>query len=217
MFVAGNQKINGSYACCRRLSAEGTWMTQGQLEPRRLSSEEFASLYREHFPTLRLVAAAEVGIDDADDVVQQAAMVAMARLGRFESGTDFRAWMAAIVRGAGRNHRRSRTRGLRRLRFAGRTPQDSSSNRDPSIRPGTHGVEIELDFSEEVRNALESLEPLPRACLLLKVVLSHPYAEIAAILGIPETTARSHVHRSRQRLFESMGGMTSEPRSADGA
>ena len=66
---------------------------------------------RDAYRTLWCVAAAVLGTrTDADDVVQDAAAVALVRLGDFDPGTDFVAWMAQIVRYSALNRARLRQR-----------------------------------------------------------------------------------------------------------
>lgn len=158
----------------------------------RLDQPEFAELFEQATPTLRLVAAAEVGRAHADDVVQQAAVIALQRLDRFEAGTDFRAWMAAITRGAARNHRRSEQARGRRERTPRLVPR-----RQPKP-PDTPALERHTPLFD----ALTELSPAQRECLLLRVVGEHTYEEIATILDIPTATARSHTYRARLRLLE---------------
>ena len=164
----------------------------------RLDRHAFAELYAQWYPTLRTVAAAHVGPDAADDVVQQAAITAMARLDRFALGTDFRAWMAAIVRGAGRNHRRSERRHKNRHERAATTSHHADLHLDND--PGFAGP-----IDAEVSEAISTLPDRQRECFLLKVVSGHGYREISQIVEIPEATARSDVHRARRALVEVLG------------
>ncbi len=174
-----------------------TGQAQAESSPRpTLARAEFARLFDAATPTLRLVAAAEVGRSHADDVVQQAAIIAMERLDRFEAGTDFRAWMAAITRGAARNHRRGEQARHRRERTPRLLPR-----RQP--RPAEHPSP---EAHTPLFDALTRLTPAQRECLLLRVVGEHTYEEIATILGIPAATARSHTYRARAHLLERMEG-----------
>ena len=59
-------------------------------------------------------------------------------------------------------------------------------------------------FDDQTRRALQQLDETPRSCLLMRTVLDMSYRQIAEALGIPENTAMSHVHRSRQRMRESL-------------
>lgn len=172
----------------------------------RLSPEAFASMYIEAYPKLCAVAAREVGRSSAEDVVQQAAMLCIERLGAFEVGTDGVAWMSAFVRLTAKNHRRSTERRIRRERrghSAGRAPDvEGTAHVQPDQAVSTS------EMSHTLRNAIETLEHHSRMCLLLKVVMGHSYAEIATILDIPETTARSHAHRARKSLVERLAGVS---------
>lgn len=159
--------------------------------------------------------------DEADDVVQKAAIVALERLDRFEPGTNFNAWMSAIVRGVARNHRRGRKRAdERHLKLANaetidRDPYTEGPNEDPKVRPGGNGddgsdgasgsgsgirIDYPAGFRADLRNAVDSLGPIQGACLVLRVVHGHGYDEIAAMLDLPAATARSHVFRARAAL-----------------
>lgn len=156
-----------------------------------LARAEFARLFDAATPTLRLVAAAEVGRLHADDAVQQAAITALASLDRFEPGTDFRAWMAAITRNAARNLRRSEHAHHRRERTLRLIPRRQRGEGDD------HGP---------LFDALSQLPAAQRECLLLRVVGGHSYEEIATILDVPAATARSHVYRARAQLLHRMEG-----------
>lgn len=158
--------------------------------------ESFEACFGASADSLRVLAAAEVGRSDADDVLQEAAIVGMRKFGSYQPGTNFRAWMSAIVRLVASNHRRGRRRRearVRRMSTLGRHSADI-------------GVGAEREGDPRLEHALDVLSTEQRACLLLRVVRSHAYTEIAVILGIPESTARSHVYRARSRLAEVMGG-----------
>ncbi len=145
-------------------------------------------------PTLHIIAAAEAGRSDAEDTLHEAAIVALKRLDRFEPGTNFLAWMAAIIRGVAANSRRSNTRRLNRhFKLSHMSP--SSTVPAPYSDP---------DFTSKLQHAIDSLDPQQRCCLLLRAVRAHSYKEIATITGITEATARSHVFRARKRLAETL-------------
>jgi RNA polymerase sigma-70 factor (ECF subfamily) len=52
----------------------------------------------------------------------------------------------------------------------------------------------------DLADALGSLSVRQRACVLLFYVEDRPIAEVAQILGISEGSAKTHLHRARQRL-----------------
>lgn len=166
-----------------------------------VSPGEFAAMYIDAFPKLCSVAAKEVGRSSAEDVVQQAAMLCIERLGTFEPGTDGVAWMSAFVRLTAKNYRRSEHRRQRRDRA-----DRSSRDRAPAGPAQPDGRLFSSEMRHILRNAIETLEHYQRVCLVLKVVMGHSYADIATILGIPEATARSHAHRARKALAERIEG-----------
>lgn len=160
--------------------------------PPSLDDAAFARLFDANYAALHIIASAHAGPSDADDVVQEAAMIALRILHEFAPGTSFRAWMAAIVRNVAANERRKSQRRwwrLERLRKETPLPDQGPPEPGPSSLPALHA-------------ALAALTEEQRCCLLLKVVLSRSYAEIAELLGVPEPTARSHVFRARKRMLE---------------
>ncbi len=73
-------------------------------------------------------------------------------------------------------------------------------------------------FDDRLLGALKTLGETPRACLLLRTVEEMSYREISEILGIPEGTAMSHVHRTRQALRERLAPIRgSNSRAEDGS
>jgi RNA polymerase sigma-70 factor (ECF subfamily) len=138
---------------------------------------------------------------DADDVLQEAAMIAMRKLGDFDPATNFTAWMGEIVRNVARNHGRKRAR----RRTASADPRMIDSSR-PAPRPAAEDPVLDgrgrlgqdqSAFDDDVLSALNSLDETARTCLLLRTLQDLPYREISLVLGVPEGTAMSHVYRAR--------------------
>ena len=129
-------------------------------------------------------------------------MIGLGKLDSFEPGTSFAAWMAQIVRYVALNHRRKQQRS--RTSQAEHGVLESHAAATPRTSPGlTHRGEVDRTqdaFDDAILRALETLEPTARECLLLRIVMDMPYKDVARIVGVPEGTAMSHVHRSRQTL-----------------
>lgn len=172
----------------------------------RLTVEQFASAFHESFRLYWLIA---VGITRdaalADDIVQDAAVIAMRKLDEFQPGTSFNAWMGQTVRFVAYNAAR-RERHNRVASFdpsdLDRRPASHASEEAPPLEDLRRGI-VAADprnFDDQVMHALGSISDTARACLLLRTLAGLEYAEISQLLGIPAGTAMSHVHRSRMSL-----------------
>ncbi len=174
---------------------------------KRLSAAQFARLFEEHWRLLWCASAAVLGDRaHAQDCVQQAAVIGLERLGTFDAGTSFAAWMTQIVRHVSMNEARKSRR--RRTSSVETEVLDAHAGQ-PQANPGARAVTSrgtltadQAAFDDELAGALEGLDETARSCLLLRVVADLPYREIGQALGIPEGTAASHVHRARKALRE---------------
>lgn len=178
-----------------------------------LDHEGFSVRFQESAAVLWTIAAAILGDRHrAEDVLQEACVIALSKLDAFDPSTSFSAWMGAIVRNVARNAAR---KGRRQATTpvqpdllgelggpdAAATPERAAIDERGRML-GDSGV-----FDDALHQALLGLRPVARAALLLRTLRGLDYREISAVLGIPEGTAMSHVHRSRQAL---RGRLTSE-------
>ena len=154
-----------------------------------LSRDQFAERFRESSRALWCIAAS-VSRDrgGAEDAVQEAAVIALEKIGEFNPTTNFIAWMGQIVRFVAMNSARTTARRDRILR---ENATDVSSIGNSQAAWG---------LSPAMNLALDTLDPSARACLLMRVVGGLSYQEIAAALDMPEGTAMSHVFRARKSL-----------------
>lgn len=173
-----------------------------------LDQEAFARRLDAAAPVLWTIAAAVLGDRGrAEDVVQEAAVIALAKLDRFDPATSFAAWMGAIVRNLARNEARKRRR-----QATGPLPPEPLAGRwDARAEARAVDARGELGadcgaFDDAVVAALRTLRPVARAALLLRTVQGLDYEEIAAVLAIPPGTAMSHVHRAREALRRRLAG-----------
>jgi RNA polymerase sigma-70 factor (ECF subfamily) len=193
--------------------ARGRPRTEDRL---RLTREEFSARLQTSSRSLWLIAAAVLGHrSDADDVLQEAAMIGLSKIDEFDPETNFAAWMGGIVRNVARNHARKRVR--RQTAPADPRTIDQSRTAADEARPSPsfdrrgRMAPDQAVFDDRVLGALNQLEETARACLLLRTLRSLPYREISALLGIPEGTAMSHVHRARQFLRQTLGSPERRP------
>jgi RNA polymerase sigma-70 factor (ECF subfamily) len=163
-----------------------------------LGSDEFVQAFARDGRSLWVLAAAWVGRENAQDLVQETARVAWERRAQFAPGSDLRAWLAQIARHLGANWRRRRA------------PEPRAPADLPEIVAAPSGAmpwPFDADragLSDGLARALAGLSETQRACLLLQVVMEHTAAEVAAMLQIPENTVASHVRRARLALRDAL-------------
>jgi RNA polymerase sigma-70 factor, ECF subfamily len=179
------------------------------------SAVDFAARFAESYRLLWLVAVGIVGERSAaEDVVQEAALLALEKLDQFEVGTNFRAWMAQMVRYVALNHarRRQKHRAAPIEAVDADVPLAASATTGGNLHLGPRG-QLPADqqaFDDRLLSALNSVGEVARACLLLRTVEQLEYSEISRILEIPEGTAMSHVHRTRNHLRQRLAGHEAE-------
>lgn len=161
-------------------------------------SAAFAGLVRRHQRRAYAVARAIVlSHDDAEDAVQEGFLHAFRALERFRPEQAFGAWLHRIVANAALDIARRR-----KVRDADELPETlSSPHRDPA-----EADELRTRLSA----ALETLGERQRAVIVLHDVEGYKHAEIGALLGIPEGTARSDLHHARAHLRRQLGNLRSE-------
>jgi RNA polymerase sigma factor (sigma-70 family) len=166
----------------------------------------FAAHFQESYRRLALIAAGVTGErQSAEDIVQEAAVVAFEKIDQFQPGSNFSAWMAEIVRRCALNYRRKvqhrRTFAADPTILAEAHSGDSTAEeRWPIASKSGELASDQTSFDDELSRALQTLNIEARSCLLLRVIENLTYAEISELLNIPEGTAMSHVHRSKSAL-----------------
>ena len=72
------------------------------------------------------------------------------------------------------------------------------------IEPGSSGGAYDSLLNAEVRARMKTLNPTFREALWLFVVEGLSIREIADILGIPEATVKTRIHRAKAQLKEQL-------------
>jgi RNA polymerase sigma-70 factor, ECF subfamily len=172
-----------------------------------LDIESFAAHVVACYQRCWLIAAAVT--DDraeADDIVQEASIIAWRKLADFTLGTNFAAWIGQIVRLTALNHVKRTSRRNMVVTDPAKIDQvgaaDEAGAKDGRLSFSEDGclLEHQTDFDDEVLFALHEISDIARACLLLRVVQQLPYDDIAQTLQIPAGTVMSHVHRAKQSI-----------------
>jgi len=129
---------------------------------------------------------------DAEDVVQEAYLRALAGAERRRGG-DERAWLLSIVRNACySSHRRQRVRQA--------TEFDEAVHGEDTVTASPEERAINRDTSRRVRQAVESLAPEFREVIVLREFEGLSYKEIADVMAVPVGTVMSRLSRARAQL-----------------
>jgi RNA polymerase sigma-70 factor, ECF subfamily len=88
--------------------------------------------------------------------------------------------------------------------------RDGDPHRDPAAPAAPDPLE-QAALGEALNRALLSLRPSYRAAIALRYDQQLAFDEIGQILGVPEVTARTFVHRARKELARSLAALGWEP------
>jgi RNA polymerase sigma-70 factor, ECF subfamily len=171
----------------------------------RAAFDELVSLhYRSVF---RTAMAALQRREDAEDVTQDAFVLAWRKVAGFRGDSSFKTWLLTIVWRQALDKRRSRSSWWQRT-TAGRFDQGRA---DEPGRPGSDEIDrlASLDADPErvtearhrvkqVRALIDGLTPKLRDTLLLAASGEYGYDEIAAMLGVPLGTVKWRVAEARR-------------------
>jgi RNA polymerase sigma-70 factor (ECF subfamily) len=157
----------------------------------------FAGLVRRHQRRAYAVARSIVLThDDAEDAVQEGFLHAFRALARFRPEQAFGAWLHRIVANAALDIARRK-----KVRDADELPETlASPHRDPAEAD---------ELRVRLASALETLGERQRSVIVLHDIEGYKHAEIGAVLGIPEGTARSDLHHARAHLRRILGDLRS--------
>lgn len=176
-----------------------------------LSAEEFCAQLQSSFRTHWLIAVSIVREPaTAEDVVQEAALIALGKLADFTPGTNFNAWVGRMVRYVALNYARKEQK---RRAPSYESMSDAADAEAAGRVSGSAPAGFRGGLDRRIEQELFAINETARACLLLRTVEGLSYADIAGLLEIPEGTAMSHVHRTRVLLRERLSDLA--PDSTD--
>lgn len=138
--------------------------------------------------------------EDAEDAAQDAFLSAWSALDRFDLNATLGPWLARIAMNAARDLRRRR-----RVRSTESIPLAQPAT---TVSPDREAERALL--RQRLRDALTELPERQRLAVVLFEVEGYSHAEVAAMLGIPEGTARSDVFHARRKLRALLGSERQE-------
>ena len=116
----------------------------------------------------------------------------------YEPSSPFVVYLFTAARNRCRNAHRTKARAGAALGVRGTTDVDTLASASPSGLDQVLAEERRRHLSERI----DTLSVPLREALVLRVTNELSYAHIAAILGVPEATARTRVHLAVQKLRE---------------
>ena len=158
----------------------------------------FAEVVRTHEGVVYSVALRlSRGSADAEDLAAEAFLRAYRALRSYDEARirklQLRPWLLMIVRNVARNAARD----------ASRRPAPPPAFEPAEERSAELSVErqVEQDYVQrELGAVLAELPETQQLAVLLRHVVGLPISEVAAVLGCPDGTAKSHISRGLQRL-----------------
>lgn len=155
--------------------------------------DAFEALVRRHSGRVHTVALRVLGDRaDAEEATQDTFVQVWKSLGGFRGESRFTTWVHRIC--VGRCSRLLRRRG----------PRSESLPELVDHRPGPAEVTVLRDELAAVEAALAKLTDEQRSALVLRDFGDLSYGEVAQVLGISLTAARSRIHRARLELVRLM-------------
>jgi RNA polymerase sigma-70 factor (ECF subfamily) len=134
----------------------------------------------------------------AEELAQDTFVKAYRHLSAFDTTRRFSSWLFRIAHNTALD-------ALRRTRPS-TVPLGESGSRsafEPAASAAPDPVEREA-LGKAIGAAMARLRPEFRAAVVLRYEDGLSFDEIGHVLGVPEATARSHVHRARKELSKSL-------------
>ncbi|MBK35383.1 MAG: hypothetical protein CME26_07625 [Gemmatimonadetes bacterium] len=160
----------------------------------------YSKLFREHRGRIAATIAQRTNDpDDVDNLVQQTFIRTFRALPRFRGDATFSTWLTRIALNACHSHDESR-----RTLVSLDTLDHGSEVAGRCPRPWPDQV---LHQKEQVGRLVSEIDALPeryRKAIELHYLEDRPYTEVVDRLGIPPGTLKTWLHRSRNRVRESM-------------
>ncbi len=171
-----------------------------------LSEEAFEELVAEHqemvFRTLYRLMGGREGLDD---LAQEVFLRLYRGLHGFRGDSRLQTYLYRIVVNVAHDARRRRA-GERRAQVS--LNDDDAGWENRLAHPGSNAEQqlSEKQLAAALEQAMQHLSPQERAALVLYHQEQQSYEQIAAALGMPVNTVRTHMHRGRAKLREQLAG-----------
>lgn len=184
-------------------------MTAARAEDTSRSRAEFEGLL---VPLLQMAYGTAVRLTrdrtEAEDLVQDAALLAFRAFGSFQRGTNFKAWFFRILTNAFYSRHRKEKHEKANLSTEDVPPlylyhKTTEAGLQGSESDPASAIMDRLD-ADRVSEALDTLPEEYRAVATLYFIDDFSYQQIAEVLECPVGTVRSRLHRGRRMLQKAL-------------
>jgi RNA polymerase sigma-70 factor (ECF subfamily) len=150
----------------------------------------------------------------AEDLTQEVMLKAFRFIDRFQTGTDAKKWLFAVLRNCRTDRLRveQRTAGHEQLSDFEWEPEAPAGEEISSDGAATPEEMLEAFSDREIIAALQRLPEEIRWTLLLVDVQGMDHANAAEVLDVPVGTVKSRAHRGRNMLREILRPMAARRR-----
>jgi len=170
--------------------------------PAPYDEEAFAGLVRRHRDQVFRLAVSILGaefVPEAEDVTQEVFLKVHRAIESFRGESEIGSWIYRIAFNQALNRKE-------RVRF--RKPHTDETVLYKAVAAGP-GPERQAETAQRDRALAECIGTLPevyQSALRLYYWLGAGVGEVAEVLGVPENTVKSYLHRARQLLHGSLKG-----------
>lgn len=138
-------------------------------------------------------------MDEAEDLTQDIFFKVFHSLTKFNQDANFQYWIIRVSKNFCIDH-------YRKKRKERESMVDGMEKAIDLMRSGSTPQLVleEKEKRETIRDAIGSLPPILRSCIVLRNLYGYSYQDIANILKIPEGTVKSRINRGRIELARLM-------------
>jgi RNA polymerase sigma-70 factor (ECF subfamily) len=172
--------------------------SDSQLVTRTQSGDQqaFAELVRRHSAAVFRLAVSIIGqefIPEAEDVAQEVFLKVHHAIQSFRGESEFSSWIYRITFNQAVNLKS-------RVRFRSPHADETALYRAVTPEPGPDRQAETAQRDKALAECMGTLPEVYQSALRLYYWLDAGIAEVALLLGVPDNTAKSYLHRARQLL-----------------
>lgn len=133
---------------------------------------------------------------DAEDLLQDTYFKAWKSLGKFQEGTNLKAWMITIMKNTFINNYRKKKKEMETISKPGDINDNMLHQGAVEVEPG-----VRILINETLKTAIDNLKPEMRL-IFMKYFEGYKYHEIAEEYDLPLGTVKSRIFLARKELVQ---------------